>query len=122
VAHRQAAALGETLIQYGNKKEVKMNIYVGNLSREVSEQDLRQAFEAFGRVASATIIKDKFSGASRGFGFVEMPARSEAQAAIVGLNGQELKGRTLTVNEARPRSESRGGGGRERREGGRRSY
>jgi len=99
-----------------------MNIYVGNLSRQVSEEDLRQAFEAFGQVASTTIIKDKFSGESRGFGFVEMPARSEAQAAIAGLNGQELKGRTLTVNEARPRPERRGGGDREGRKGGRRSW
>jgi len=84
-----------------------MNIYVGNLLWEVSEQDLRQAFEAFGRVASATIIRDRFSGAPRGFAFVEMPVRSEALAAISGLNGQKLKGRTLTVNEARPRSEGR---------------
>jgi len=88
-----------------------MNIYVGNLSREVSEDDLRQAFEAFGQVTSATIIKDKFSGESRGFGFVEMPTRSEAQAAIAGLNGEDLKGRALTVNEALPRSDSRGAGG-----------
>jgi len=89
-----------------------MNIYVGNLSREVTEEDLRQTFEAFGQVASVTIIKDKFSGESRGFGFVEMSAKAEAQAAIAGLNGKELKGRTLNVNEARPRSEGRRGGGR----------
>ncbi len=88
-----------------------MNIYVGNLSREVAEEDLRQAFGAFGEVASATVIKDKFSGESRGFGFVEMPAKAEAQAAIDGLNGKELKGQTLNVNEARPRSEGRRGGG-----------
>jgi RNA recognition motif-containing protein len=92
-----------------------MNIYVGNLLWEVSEQDLRQAFEAFGRVASATIIRDRFSGAPRGFAFVEMPVRSEALAAISGLNGQKLKGRTLTVNEARPRSEGRSGVRREGR-------
>ena len=98
-----------------------MNIYVGNLSGEISEEDLRQAFEAFGKVASVTIIKDKFSGESRGFGFVEMPAKAEAQSAITGLEGKELKGRTLKVNEARPRSESPRGGrgpGRDRGSGG----
>jgi len=84
-----------------------MNIYVGNLSRDVTEEDLGQAFEAFGKVSGVTIVKDKFSGASRGFGFVEMPAKGEAQAAIATLNGKELKGRTLNVNEARPRSEER---------------
>ena len=88
-----------------------MNIYVGNLSRDVSEDDLRQAFEAFGEVSSANVIKDRFSGESRGFGFVEMASNDEAQAAIEGLNGNDLKGRNLTVNEARPRAE-RGGGGR----------
>ncbi len=100
-----------------NKKEVKMNIYVGNLSREVTEEDLRKEFEAFGQVASVTIIKDKFTGEPRGFGFIEMPTRSEAQAAIAGLNGKELKGRTLTVNEARPQTDRRGGGGRDKRRG-----
>jgi len=89
-----------------------MNIYVGNLSRQVTEEDLREAFEAFGQVATVTIIKDKFSGESRGFGFVEMSTKDEAQSAITGLNGKELKGRTLNVNEARPRSEDRRGGGR----------
>ena len=92
-----------------------MNIYVGNLAREATEDELRQAFEAFGQVATASIVKDKFSGESRGFGFVEMPAKAEAQAAIAGLNGKQLKGRTLTVNEARPRTE----GGRGGRGGGR---
>lgn len=95
-----------------------MNIYVGNLPREATEEEIRKAFEAFGQVASVTIIKDKFSGESRGFGFVEMPSKTEAQAALEGLNGKELMGRTLTINEARPRSEGRGG--RERRGGGRR--
>ena len=89
-----------------------MNIYVGNLSRELSEQELRQAFEAFGKVATVTIVKDKFSGEARGFGFVEMPTQAEAQAAITGLNGKDLKGRALTVNEARPRPDTRGGGGK----------
>ncbi len=88
-----------------------MNIYVGNLSYGVSEDDLRSAFEAFGTVDRVSIIKDKFSGQSKGFGFVEMPSAGEAQAAINGLNGQDLKGRTLNVNEARPRAEGGGGGG-----------
>ena len=91
-----------------------MNIYVGNLSRDIVEDEIRQAFEAFGQVATVTIIKDKFSGEVRGFGFVEMPTQTEAQAAIAGLNGKELKGRSLIVNEARPRPEGRGGGRRPR--------
>ena len=89
-----------------------MNIYVGNLSHEVTEEDLRLAFEPFGQVESATIIKDKHSGQSKGFGFVEMASKAEGQSAIDGLNGNELKGKALKVNEARPRTESRGGGGR----------
>lgn len=89
-----------------------MNIYVGNLPRTATEEDLRQAFEAFGQVASVRIIMDRFSGESRGFGFVEMPTKTEAQSAISGLNGKELKGRTLNVNEARPRNEKSRGGGR----------
>ena len=89
-----------------------MNIYVGNLPREATEDDLRQAFEAFGQVSSAKIITDKFTGDSRGFGFVEMSNSTEAQAALTGLDGKDLKGRTLRVNEARPRTEGgRGGGG-----------
>jgi len=87
-----------------------MNIYIGNLSRETTEDELRQAFEAFGQVTSVNIIKDRYSGESRGFGFIEMATKSEAQAAINGLNGTTLGERTLSVNEARPRSE--GGGGR----------
>lgn len=87
-----------------------MNIYVGDLSRDVTEEDLRQAFQSFGQVTSVSIIKDKFSGESRGFGFLEMPNTAEAQKAIMDLNGKELKGRTLTVNEARPRREERRGG------------
>ena len=82
-----------------------MKIYVGGLSFEVTDEDLNQAFAAFGQVASATVVKDKFSGKSRGFGFVEMPDKTEAQAAIDGLNGKDLKGKTVTVNEARPRPE-----------------
>lgn len=93
-------------------KENPLNIFVGNLARNVTEEDLHQAFGAFGQIASVSIIKDKFSGEPRGFGFVEMPTQSEAEAAITGLNGQELKGRNLNVNEARPRVEGghRGGG------------
>src|SRR4030042_1682537 len=101
-----------------DKEEVRMNIYVGNLSHQVTEDELKKAFEAFGQVTSVSIIKDKFSGESRGFGFVEMPAKAEAQSAINGLNGKELQGRALNVNEARPRSEGSGGG--ERRGGGQR--
>jgi RNA recognition motif-containing protein len=82
-----------------------MNIYVGNISRTATEQDIKEAFEAFGAVQTAAIIKDKFSGESRGFGFVEMPNKEEADKAISGLNGKDLKGRTLTVNEAKPRTD-----------------
>ena len=89
-----------------------MNIYVGNLSREVTEEDLRQAFEAFGEVTSVKIIKDRYSDESRGFGFVEMPGKADAESAITGLKEKELKGRTLNVNEARPRPEGRRRGGR----------
>jgi RNA recognition motif-containing protein len=89
-----------------------MNIYVGNLSRNVTEEDLQQAFKDFGEVASVKMIKDRYSGESRGFGFVEMPDKAEAQSAIDGLNGKELKGQALKVNEARPqKSRERGGGG-----------
>jgi len=80
-----------------------MNIHVGNLSREATAEDLRHAFEGFGQVAGATIIRDKTSGQSRGFGFVEMPNKAEADAAISGLNSKELKGQRIFVNEARPR-------------------
>ena len=84
-----------------------MNIFIGNLSYNVTEGDLRQAFETFGQVASTAVIKDKQSGRSKGFGFVEMPVETEAQSAIAALNGQALKGRTITVNEARPHSDNR---------------
>jgi RNA recognition motif-containing protein len=100
------------------KEEVRMNIYVGNLSREVTEDDLRQAFEAHGQISSVAIIKDKFTGEPRGFGFVEMPAKAEGQAAINSLNGKDLKGKAINVNEARPKSEGRRGGGGGRRGGG----
>jgi cold-inducible RNA-binding protein len=87
-----------------------MKIYVGNLSYEVTEQDLRQEFEAFGGVDSVSVITDKYSGRPKGFAFVEMSSVSEGQAAITGLNGKTLKERTLTVNTARPRTENRSGG------------
>ena len=87
-----------------------MNIYVGNLPYAVSEGDLRSLFEQFGAVTSATIIKDKFTGDSKGFGFVEM-SDGDAQAAIDNLNGTEFKGRSLTVNQARPKADGPGGGG-----------
>lgn len=97
-----------------------MKIYVGNLSQDVTEEELKKEFQAFGEVASASIVMDKYSGRPRGFAFVEMPSVSEGQAAIAGLNGKTIKDRTLTVNAARPR-EDRGGGGRsygDRRGGG----
>ena len=91
------------------------NIYVGNLSYEATEDDLRQAFEAHGEVTGVSIIKDKMTGRSRGFGFVEMPDKNQANAAIQSLNLQEVRGRAITVNEARPKTEggprSGGGGG-----------
>lgn len=87
-----------------------MNIYVGNIPHSSTDEELREAFEAFGEVNSASIIRDKFTGQSRGFGFVEMPSSSDALSAIEAMNGRDFKGRTLSVNEARPRTE--GGGGR----------
>lgn len=98
-----------------------MNIYIGNMSFDTTEDQLRQAFAAFGEVSTVNIITDKYSGEPRGFAFVEMSVKSEAIAAISGLNGQELNGRALNVNEAKPRTEggnrgggNRGGGGRYR--------
>jgi cold-inducible RNA-binding protein len=91
-----------------------MNIYVGNMSYDTTEDNLRQAFEAFGEVSTVKIISDRDSGRPKGFGFVEMSANDEATAAISGLNGQELNGRELKVNEAKPRNDNggnRGGGG-----------
>jgi RNA recognition motif-containing protein len=84
-----------------------MNIYVGNLAFAVTEAELRAAFEAYGTVDAVRLVTDQDSGQPRGFGFVEMPAATEAQAAIAGLHGKQLQGRTLTVNEARPRNEGR---------------
>jgi cold-inducible RNA-binding protein len=95
-----------------------MKIYAGNLSFDVTEEDLRTEFAAFGNVESVSIITDKYSGRSKGFAFVEMPVVSEGQAAIAALNGKILKQRTLNVNAARPRSEDRSGAYRDRQSGG----
>ena len=94
-----------------------MNIYVGNLSFDTTERELESAFGSYGTVSTARIATDRDTGRARGFGFVEMPNAAEAQAAISGMNGKELQGRTLTVNEARPREE-RGSGGGGNRSGG----
>jgi RNA recognition motif-containing protein len=95
-----------------------MNIYAGNLSYNATEETVRQAFESFGQVISARIIKDKYTGQSRGFGFVEMLEQSQAQAAIKSLNGKELLGKQMSVNEARPRTDRGRSGG----QGGRMDY
>jgi RNA-binding proteins (RRM domain) len=87
-----------------------MNIYVGNMSYDTTEAELRTVCEGFGKVESINIIKDKFSGQSKGFAFVEIPSKADGQAAIDGLNDKELNGRSLNVNEARPRTENPGGG------------
>ncbi len=87
-----------------------MNLYVGNLPYRVTEENLRQAFEQYGAVTSCTVVKDKMTGQSKGFGFLEMPDGAEAEAAITGLNGRELMGRRLNVNEARPRPDTGNGG------------
>lgn len=87
-----------------------MNIYVGNLSYTTTDDDLRDAFSSYGKVDSARVIMDKMTSRSKGFGFVEMGNQSEAQAAIAGLNGKDLDGRALNVNEARPKTEGGGGG------------
>jgi len=92
-----------------------MNIYVGNLANDVTEDDLRQLFEAFGQVESINVVKDRFSGEPRGFGFVDMPSRKEALAAIAAVNGKNVKGQVIKADEARPRSPGRKGGRPERR-------
>ena len=88
-----------------------MSIYVGNLPNTATENDLRETFQAFGQVDKTAVIKDKFSGESRGFGFVEMASREEATKAISMLNGKDLKGRPLKVNEAKPKTDSQRSGG-----------
>ena len=89
-----------------------MRLYVGNLSKEVTKEDLEAAFQPFGKVDEVSIVKDKYNSVPKGFAFVEMPEKKEAEAAIAGLHGKEFKGRSMDVNEARPRPErsSRGGG------------
>jgi RNA recognition motif-containing protein len=105
-----------------------VNIYVGNLAYEATEDELREEFTAFGEVASVNIIKDKYSGQSKGFAFVEMPTLSQGQAAITGLNGKMLHNRQLSVSGARPRTDNRsrgsygGGRGGTYDRGGRRRY
>lgn len=95
-----------------------MNLYVGNLLFDVAENDLKSLFEPFGQVTEVRLIMDKFSGKSKGFGFIEMPSKEEAEKAIAGLNGKDVKGRAMTVNEAKPKVErgrgGYGGGGRGR--------
>ncbi|MGZ3495428.1 MAG: RNA recognition motif domain-containing protein [Thermodesulfobacteriota bacterium] len=88
-----------------------MNIYVGNLSYDATDVTIRDAFESFGEVTLARVVKDKYTGQSRGFGFVEMGEQSQAQAAIKSLNGKELLGKQMSVNEARPRTNRRSSGG-----------
>ena len=88
-----------------------MNIFVGNLAREITEEDLRAEFSPFGEITSVALIKDKFSGQPRGFAFVEMPKKEEGEAALAGLKGKMLKERTMDLSEAKPRTDSKGGGG-----------
>ena len=95
-----------------------MKIYVGNLSYDMTEEELREEFASFGNVESVSIPTDRYSGRPRGFAFVEMPSVAEGQAAIAALNGKTLKERTLTVNAARPRTDDRGGGSYGERRGG----
>jgi RNA recognition motif-containing protein len=92
-----------------------MNIYVGNLSWNLKDQDLSNLFASHGEVASAKIVLDKFTNRSKGFGFVEMPNDDQAQAAIAALNGSEVDGRNIVVNESRPKPEGSGGGGFKKR-------
>ena len=100
-----------------------MKIYVGNLSSDVTDETIREAFESFGQVTSAKVIKDKYTGQSRGFGFVEMVEQTQAQTAIKSLNGKELLGKEISVSEARPRrDEGRTGGGRMDYSGSRNRY
>lgn len=87
-----------------------MNVYVGNLSQDVTVEDLRAAFQSYGRVDAIKIVADHYSNVSRGFGFVEMPENSEAKAAIAALHGKDLKGQAMVVNEARPRGTHKGRG------------
>jgi cold-inducible RNA-binding protein len=118
--HGLQSVSGQRLQGFSERREISMDIYVGNLSFDTTERDLETAFAGYGAVTSARIATDRDTGRARGFGFVEMANRSEAQAAITGLNGKEMQGRSLVVNEARPRDNSggrsgnRSGGGRAR--------
>jgi cold-inducible RNA-binding protein len=94
-----------------NRKDKKLRIYAGNLPHATTEQEVREAFEAHGVVNEVALIKDRETGRSKGFAFVEMPTAEEAQAAIASLNGKDFSGRTITVNEAKPRAERSFGGG-----------
>jgi RNA recognition motif-containing protein len=105
---------------FRRRPEVAKKLYVGNLSYNTGDRDLQEMFEEYGSVQSAQVIMDRDTGRSKGFGFVEMGSDEEAQAAIKGLNGKEVGGRALTVNEARPREER--GGGRSGGSGGRGGY
>ena len=108
VCRRTCCALGVRRSHFDKRTFLRdrcMNIYVGNLSYSVTEDDLKDAFAEFGQVSSVSVVTDKFSGQSKGFGFVEMPSNSEADAAIKGLNERDLKGRNLKVNQAKPREE-----------------
>jgi RNA recognition motif-containing protein len=118
---RHSAATRTSILKSRNGSQgmtMSKNLYVGNLSFNVTADSLREAFEQFGTVKSAAIVSDRETGRSRGFGFVEM--ENGGDDAIAGLNGKEFEGRTLTVNEARPRTERRGGGGGGGGSGGRR--
>jgi len=88
-----------------------MNLYLGNLSRDVTEDELRELFQPFGKIDSLSVIKDKFSGVSKGFGFIEMPVKEEAEAAIKALHRQPFKGQSMDITEARPRQDRKGGPG-----------
>jgi RNA recognition motif-containing protein len=114
ISHRNAIRLIAS--QKGKNSKIRrtnMNIYVGNLSNDATDETIREAFESFGQVTSAKVIKDKYTGQSRGFGFVEMSVQSQAQTAIKSLNGKELMGKQISVNEARSRADQgRTGGGR----------
>ena len=95
-----------------------MKIYVGNLSYDLTEEELKQEFLAYGEVTSVNVITDKYSGQPKGFGFVEMASKSQGEAAIIGINGKTLRERTVVVNEARPRTDNRSGGSYGGRSGG----
>jgi RNA recognition motif-containing protein len=89
-----------------------MNIYVGNLLFDVTEDELKELFAPFGQVTEVRLIMDKFSGKTKGFGFIEMPSKEEAEKAIEGLNGKDVRGRAMTVNEAKPKTDRGDRGGR----------